>query len=171
MRKRTHRIFSYQGLRTNTDFAKQATVLAKRLSKNTQGNNNALILINAGWLYDQWALIASIKRKKVYQEKAVIFFNQALRKGASKESVYNGLGTVALHKEAYKKALGYYKKVHILRKDSRSYNALGNVYRRMKKYTLAEKHYRAALRLAKHPLEKSAADFNLEQLKNEMSKK
>ncbi len=168
MLKRKKKTFTFQGLGTSGDFVEQIKNLNKTLLTK-KGREAATMLLNLGWLYDQWALISSTKQKEVYQRKAKVYFREALHRGAYRWLVFNGLGTVELHQGNYKKALSYYRQMHILHRSSLSYNALGNVYRQLGKLSVAKRNYEYALRLSKHPIEKSSAMYNLSQLKKETS--
>lgn len=169
MRKKRRPIF-FQGLKTNTDFSKKERELKRLALADQASRQNAEPLLQLGMLYDQWAIIAPNERRKKLQKRAEECFNQALRVGAPRWRVFNGLGIVALHREMHKKALGFFKKVHKLHRGSASNNALGNVYRRLHHFALSKQHYEKAARLAKHPVEKSAAEYNLAQLKKESEK-
>ena len=159
----------FQELKTGTDFSRRERELKKLVRENQAVRQNAEPLLQLGMLYDQWALIAPKKHREKLQKRAEACFNQALRVGAPKWRVLNGLGIVSLHREMHKRALGLFQKVHKLHRGSASHNALGNVYRRLRHFALSKQHYEKAVRLAGHPIEKSAAEYNLSQLKKEIT--
>ena len=158
----------FQGLCTNADFAKRKVVLMHELFTEKRNEYKSTILLNIGWLYDQWALISSIRQKKIYQKKAREHFKRALRNGAEKWIAFNGLGTVDLHSRNYRRALQFYGNLHKLHKSPISYNALGNVYRQLGKLSIAKSNYKHALKKAKNGEEQSAALYNLIQLSKEI---
>ena len=157
----------FQGLCTNTDFVKRERALAKILLTGKQNKSNVFLKI--GWLYDQWALISSIEQREIYQRKAIKYFRLALHNGAERWIVFNGLGTVNLHQGNLKEALQFYRKLHRIHKSSISYNALGNVYRQLKRFIIAKRNYEYALKESGSGEEQSATLYNLIQLERQMS--
>src|SRR5574343_198266 len=155
MLKKCKKPVTFYGFSTNADFIKMRDNLMELVRTKREDPEISNILLKIGWLYDQWALIASKKQRNVYQDESAKFFRFALKKGAQKWVVFNGLGTVELHKGNYKKALVYYKKMHNIHRSSKSYNALVNAYRQLAKFTLSKKNYRQALSLAENSVEKS----------------
>jgi len=154
---------SFLSLGSQADFAKKERVLTHQLTA-PENHAREVILLELGWLYDQRALISPPWRKKTYQKKARYYFNRAMRNGAKRWIVYNGLGTVSLHEGKYKEALWYYKKMHAIHNSSISHNAMGNAYRQLKKFAVAKKRYETSVILSKNVEEKSAAIYNLIQL-------
>ncbi len=126
--------------------------------------------IQYGWLFDQWSLTKKELTRKKYQQKAEKCFRRTLLIDSKNTRAINGLATVLLHQRRYIKALSVlHKGLKTARQRVTLYNSAGNVYRKLREYYKAEKHYKKGLR-AKDTGIKTAALLNLIMLLRETKK-
>jgi len=145
------------------------------LEKNFKNLENPLeINLNFGALYDQWALkIKDEKRKKEYQRKAKLYFKKALQNKETRHRAIRGLAIVSMHQKKYKEALQLYRRAFRIKRDIHTYNDLGNIYRKLKKYKISIRYYKKAylLSLKKNKEFQIGPVFNLMMLNRELNNK